>query len=372
VSCGDGKCNGSETCESCPGDCGACPATCGDGQCAGGETCKTCPGDCGACPATCGDGACNGAETCVNCAADCGACECTPQKSETSDVGCQPCQKKQRSCGADGKWGQWGACASTCTGTQLCVSGKCATCNPGSTEHQNCPCGTQTRTCDQSGAWGAWGTCATACTAGFTCLAGGRCGKQYTAYSGAGGPECGSQWNGSSYTYFYCVGGDYCENAASKLCRTYQNWQPGDLYHSYAGAGGPECGSKWNGSYYTYFYCKGGDACHNAASMQCSYSGTACDAVYTSYASAGGPECGSKWNGSYYTYFYCKSGDYCNNAASMQCKVVTSCPAGAIYHAYAGAGGPQCGSKWNGSSYTYYYCKPGDLCYNAASRQCKK
>ncbi len=29
--CGDEECNGSETCEGCPGDCGECPAICGDG-----------------------------------------------------------------------------------------------------------------------------------------------------------------------------------------------------------------------------------------------------------------------------------------------------------------------------------------------------
>jgi len=53
--CGDGSCNGTETCSSCPGDCGACPPpppapVCGDGVCNGTETCSTCAGDCGACP----------------------------------------------------------------------------------------------------------------------------------------------------------------------------------------------------------------------------------------------------------------------------------------------------------------------------------
>src|SRR5437867_814954 len=48
--CGDGVCNGSETCSSCPGDCGACAPSCGDGICSGSETCSSCPGDCGLCP----------------------------------------------------------------------------------------------------------------------------------------------------------------------------------------------------------------------------------------------------------------------------------------------------------------------------------
>ena len=49
--CGDGQCNGSETCASCPQDCGVCPPSCGDGQCNGSETCASCPQDCGKCPA---------------------------------------------------------------------------------------------------------------------------------------------------------------------------------------------------------------------------------------------------------------------------------------------------------------------------------
>ena len=41
--CGDHSCNSSETCASCPGDCGSCP--CGDHSCNGSETCASCPGD---------------------------------------------------------------------------------------------------------------------------------------------------------------------------------------------------------------------------------------------------------------------------------------------------------------------------------------
>ncbi len=47
--CGDGTCNGTETCSSCPGDCGVCPPpACGDGTCNGTETCLSCPADCAA------------------------------------------------------------------------------------------------------------------------------------------------------------------------------------------------------------------------------------------------------------------------------------------------------------------------------------
>ena len=78
TSCGDGTCNGSEDCSTCPGDCGAC-TSCGDGTCNGSEDCSTCPGDCGACT-SCGDGMCNGGEDCSTCPGDCGACpgQCSP------------------------------------------------------------------------------------------------------------------------------------------------------------------------------------------------------------------------------------------------------------------------------------------------------
>ncbi len=51
--CGDGACNGTEDCATCPTDCGLC--TCGDGVCdaTAGETCSTCPADCGACGLPC-------------------------------------------------------------------------------------------------------------------------------------------------------------------------------------------------------------------------------------------------------------------------------------------------------------------------------
>jgi hypothetical protein len=47
--CGDGSCNGEETCSSCQQDCGQCPPQCGDGVCDSGESCHSCPADCGGC-----------------------------------------------------------------------------------------------------------------------------------------------------------------------------------------------------------------------------------------------------------------------------------------------------------------------------------
>lgn len=77
--CGDGTCSGAETRCSCPGDCGAPPATetvCNDGldaDCDGATDCAD--SDCAAspsCATTCdGDGTCEAGETCNNCASDC-------------------------------------------------------------------------------------------------------------------------------------------------------------------------------------------------------------------------------------------------------------------------------------------------------------
>jgi hypothetical protein len=47
--CGDGTCNGDETCETCEVDCGVCPPICGDLVCEDPETCLTCEEDCGIC-----------------------------------------------------------------------------------------------------------------------------------------------------------------------------------------------------------------------------------------------------------------------------------------------------------------------------------
>ena len=90
--CGDGACNGTETCSSCSGDCGSCAPRCGDGTCSGGENCSSCAGDCGTCPVvpSCGDGACSRTESCSSCAGDCGACAPPPVDagpSTTPDAG---------------------------------------------------------------------------------------------------------------------------------------------------------------------------------------------------------------------------------------------------------------------------------------------
>jgi hypothetical protein len=76
--CGDGICNGDETCETCPGDCEVCAPVCGDGNCDSGE-CDSCSQDCSHSDC-CGDGTCNNGETCGDsdtepeCKSDCEVC----------------------------------------------------------------------------------------------------------------------------------------------------------------------------------------------------------------------------------------------------------------------------------------------------------
>jgi len=90
--CGDLQCAASESCASCPQDCGPCPAECGNGMCEPGEDCASCSKDC-ECKATCGDKSCDaGLETCASCPADCGACgpKCGNAACETGE-NCQTC-----------------------------------------------------------------------------------------------------------------------------------------------------------------------------------------------------------------------------------------------------------------------------------------
>jgi hypothetical protein len=102
---------------------------CGDKTCNGSETCTTCPGDCGKCATGCGNGTCEAAtETCENCAKDCGACPCNPLTSETclADEQCYPVTKgtvcaepgtvaKSQVCGGD----------ADCAKGLLCIGSVC-------------------------------------------------------------------------------------------------------------------------------------------------------------------------------------------------------------------------------------------------------
>lgn len=91
--CAGESCDGFEEClfgVECVGGGGG--PVCGDGTCDGDESCSFCPDDCGAC--VCGDSTCSPGE-CATCATDCpGGCVCPHQTctvGELLDPGCDPC-----------------------------------------------------------------------------------------------------------------------------------------------------------------------------------------------------------------------------------------------------------------------------------------
>jgi|GEM_PF-2540959 len=102
TACGNGECSATESCDTCPNDCGAC-ASCGDGACNGSETCSFCPEDCGACGGpSCGNGTCGDDEDCISCAADCGECAREPTCGDflcSGDENCTDCPMDCGSCG---------------------------------------------------------------------------------------------------------------------------------------------------------------------------------------------------------------------------------------------------------------------------------
>ena len=151
--CGDGECNGPETCLTCEMDCGCpagktcdsgtCAVKCPDGKCDATESECGCPEDCGVCAGCCKDDACkvgtsdfgcgqNGADcadctmalmSCVNkqCQCECFDGQCCSEEDQCNcpqDCG-DPCAGKE--CGDDGCGGECGECA----GGMSCQSGVC-------------------------------------------------------------------------------------------------------------------------------------------------------------------------------------------------------------------------------------------------------
>jgi hypothetical protein len=90
ASCTDGLQNQGETGVDCGGPCPACAAICGDGLCNGTESCSVCAQDCGACP-SCSDGIQNQGETGVDCGGPCAPCS---TGSCTCPSGCAAVQNR--------------------------------------------------------------------------------------------------------------------------------------------------------------------------------------------------------------------------------------------------------------------------------------
>jgi hypothetical protein len=177
--CGDGRCDDNETCNTCALDCGPCPS-CGNGKCDNGETCSSCPMDCGDC-ATCGDGKCTmPQENCQNCAPDCGACP------GCGDGKCTAPQETCFSCPQD--CGQCKGCGDgTCESNETCAScpmdcGPCSVCGNGKCETPYETCVNCAQDC---------GACAVhTCFEDLTCAIG--------CFGGLGGGGGGSSGGGSS------------------------------------------------------------------------------------------------------------------------------------------------------------------------------
>jgi hypothetical protein len=120
--CGNNTCDSSESCATCPEDCGKCRSVvCGDGVCSSEEceTCANCPKDCGECQqSTCGNGVCEPGEDapCADCASlltgstcneSCkSSCDCLQPwtacgvavTSVCSPVACEACYSQALSC----------------------------------------------------------------------------------------------------------------------------------------------------------------------------------------------------------------------------------------------------------------------------------
>ena len=204
-SCGDGACGAEEGCDTCAPDCGSCPPACGDGVCDAGEGCSACPTDCGACPASCGDGVCGGGEACTTCPADCGACDVCGDGECGADEGCAVCPVDCGACAGcgDGECGAGegcGGCPADCGPCPVdCGDGEC-----GSAEGcASCPvdCGSCPADCGD-GECGAAEGCASCPVDCGSCPGGGDAGgwgdggAPGDGLSGDGGPA----WGGGPIT----------------------------------------------------------------------------------------------------------------------------------------------------------------------------
>ncbi|HWN67198.1 MAG TPA: thioredoxin domain-containing protein, partial [Haliangium sp.] len=285
-SCGNGMCDTSEACDSCPEDCGTC--ACGDGQCTTGEDCETCPDDCGPCT-TCGDGVCDPyAEDCSACPSDCGSCcgdgFCDPGDEDCSSCpgDCAPCESCGNgtcdsfedgcSCGQD--------CGACCGDGECSSSESCETCG------QDCGpctyCGDGTCDADES-----CDTCSYDCSSCSGPDAGvGYCGDgQCNGYEDCNtcSYDCGSCPVQDAGIYPYC-GDGWCNGYED--CNTC-SYDCGGCPVPDAGAY-PYCGDGW---------CNGYEDCH-----WCSYDCGTCPAPDAGTY----PYCGDGW---------CNGGEDCNTCS---------------------------------------------------------
>ncbi len=205
--CGDKLCNDTETCKTCPKDCGACASVCGDGSCSvATENCQSCSQDCGKCPVLCGDSICDATETCGSCPADCPCPKCGDGKCDAATENCQSCP------------GDCGACPGQCSPltSSGCSAGK--QCYPVATPP----------VCEVPGTVALGKPCKALadCEFGTLCISG-ICGKicdtsgTTMAYLCTKPAECaGLQIGGKpvAYNVGVCVGGDVCNLVSNAGC----------------------------------------------------------------------------------------------------------------------------------------------------------
>ena len=272
--CGDAQCNGTENCQTCPGDCGQC---CGNGQCQAnlGEDSCSCPGDCpddpntcspcqcgssggncwcdadcvnfgdccgnacqacGACPAVCGDGKCNGSENCQTCPGDCGQCcgngQCQANLGENSCTCAADCPDDPNTCSACQCGSSGGSCwcDADCVNFGDCCGNACQACGAcpavcgdgkcnGTEDSCSCPgdCPDDPNTCSacQCGKSGGSCWCDDSCVSFGDCCgnACAQCGKCVPDNSCQG--RCGQMAPAGCWCDAGCAGfGDCCPDKA--------------------------------------------------------------------------------------------------------------------------------------------------------------
>ena len=201
------------------GTCGGSGPVCGDGNCTGSETCTTCPADCGECPPL---GACcevhesagcdnPSVQKCV-CDEDAFCCEtqwdevCVEEVVTFNCGSCGACVPDcvGKACGGDGCGGSCG----TCTSEQTCQEGLCVDAGGCQPDCSGLECGDD----------GCGGTCGT-CAPGWKCH-NGTC-KEQVCEPDCHGKQCGPDGCGGSCgecpDNFFCTDG-HCKKTCTPDC----------------------------------------------------------------------------------------------------------------------------------------------------------
>jgi len=363
ATCGDGTCNGSETCSSCAKDCG-----CKSGQTCSGGKC-VCPSNwCQANNKTSGTW-CNGNST-VSCGTN-GSCTAvtgtTPCKLGCKNNACVGCSSvcSGKSCGTVNgcTCGNYGGgcpsgytcsnntckldCSKVCAGKQCGKIGSCVCGNSGG----SCPSGT---ICSNY-------TCIKHCSSS-NCGSG--CCKNGTCYSGTSTSSCGSNGNScvSCSSGRQCINRScQCKSNVSKKCYA------GHVYwYNSCGQRGSRAQTCSSG-----YSCSGSTCVKKCSSSNCS----GCCSNGTCYSGTSTSKCGSNGN----TCSYCSGGRQCVNR-SCQCKsnVSKKCYGGHMYwYNSCGQRGSRaqtcsCGCSSSGCKSPCSFCGNGKCDSNETPATCSK